>query len=120
MEVRSFLEMVGYYRCFVEGFTKMASPLTQRTRINIKLKWTDVCENNFQELKRRLISTSILVVPSKIGRFIVYSDASKNDLGCVLVQNDRVITYTSRQLKHYKNYLTHDIELAAVVFALKL
>ena len=83
--------------------------------------WTDQCEESFQELKRRLTTTPILTLPSGSGGSIIYTDASNAGLGCVLMQNDKVIAYGSRQLKdHEKNYATHELELAAVVFALKM
>ena len=113
--------LAGYYRKFVDGFSKIASPLTNLTRKNVKFQWTDLCERSFMELKQKLISAPILAIPTNSGRFVVYSDASKCGLGCVLMQNGKVIAYASRQLKAYeKNYLTHDLELAAVVFALKI
>jgi hypothetical protein len=81
----------------------------------------DECEQCFQELKRRLVIASVLALPMESSNFIVYSDASRKGLGCVLMQNDNVIAYASRQLKPYEqNYPTHDLELAAVVFALKI
>ena len=120
-EVRSFLGLAGYYRKFVEGFSKIASPLTNLTRKNVKFQWTDSCERSFMELKQRLVSAPILAIPTGSGGLVVYSDASKCGLGCVLMQNGRVIAYASRQLKDYeKNYPTHDLELAAVVFALNI
>ena len=120
-EVRSFLGLAGYYRRFVEGFSKIAMPLTQLTRKGVMFRWTDMCERSFQELKKRLTSAPILSIPSGTGGFVIYSDASKNGLGCVLMQNGKVIAYASRQLKEYeKNYPTHDLELATVVFALKI
>ena len=110
-----------YYRKFVEGFSKIASPLTNLTRKNVKFQWTDVCERSFMELKQRLVSTLILAIPTGSRGLVVYSDASKCGLGCVLMQNRRVIAYTSRQLKEYeKNYPTHVLKLAAVVFSLKI
>ena len=113
--------LAGYYRKFVDGFSKIASPLTNLTRKNVKFQWTDLCERSFMELKQKLISAPILAIPTNSGRFVVYSDASKCGLGCVLMQNGKVIAYASRQLKDYeKNYPTHDLELAAVVFALKI
>lgn len=113
--------LAGYYRRFVEGFSKIASSLTKLTRKSTKFEWTDACEQSFQELKKRLTSAPILSIPSGTGNFVVYSDASKNGLGSVLMQNGKVIAYASRQLKEYeKNYPTHDLELAAVVFALKI
>ena len=120
-EVRSFLGLAGYYRKFVEGFSKIASPLTNLTRKNVKFQWTDSCERSFMELKQRLVSAPILAIPTGSGGLVVYSDASKCGLGCVLMQNRRVIAFSSRQLKNYENnYPTHDLELAAVVFALKI
>ena len=120
-EVRSFLGLAGYYRRFVEGFSKIASSLTMLTRKNVKFQWSDACEKSFQELKRRLVTAPVLTIPSGSGGFVVYSDASKNGLGCVLIQHEKVVAYASRQLKEYeKNYPTHDLELAAVVFALKI
>ncbi|CAL9086561.1 unnamed protein product [Musa textilis] len=120
-EIRSFLGLAGYYRRFVEGFSKIAAPLTRLTQKNIKFIWDDKCQRSFQELKKRLTSAPILVIPSGGEGFIVYSDASLQGLGCVLMQNERVVAYASRQLKpHEKNYPTHDLELAAIIFALKI
>ena len=111
-EIRSFLGLAGYYRRFVEGFSKIASPLTNLTMKNVKFQWTDACELSFTELKQRLVSASILAIPTSSGGLVMYSDASKCGLGCVLMQNGRVIAYASRQLKDYeKNYPTHDLEL---------
>ena len=91
------------------------------TRKNTKFQWSDACEDSFQTLKQRLITAPVLTIPSGSGGFIVYSDASKNGLGCVLMQNKKVVCYASRQLKkHELNYPTHDLELAAVVHALKI
>ncbi|KAL5560803.1 hypothetical protein UlMin_037014 [Ulmus minor] len=120
-EIRSFLGLAGYYRRFVEGFSTLAAPLTALTKKDRKFEWTDKCEQSFQELKRRLTSAPVLVLPTDDTEFSVYCDASKIGLGAVLMQNRKVIAYASRQLKnHEKNYLTHDLELAAVVFALKI
>ncbi|GKB53714.1 reverse transcriptase [Tanacetum coccineum] len=120
-EVRSFLGLAGYYRRFVEGFSRLALPLTQLMRKGEKFVWTDERQESFEELKRRLVSAPILTLPSGSGGFQIYSDASKKGLGCVLMQHGKVIAYASRQLKPYEvNYLTHDLELAAVVFALKI
>ena len=79
------------------------------------------CERAFQELKRRLTSASILIVPERGQRYTIYCDTSKDQLGCVLMHSGRVVGYGSRQLKNHKrNYPTHDIELAALVFVLKI
>ena len=96
-------------------------PLTRLAQKRAKFEWTNKCETSFQKLKEKLVSASILTLPSGTEGFVIYNDASKNGLGCVLMQNGRVIAYASRQLKPYKqNYPTHDLELAAVVFALKI
>ncbi|RVW78377.1 Transposon Ty3-G Gag-Pol polyprotein [Vitis vinifera] len=114
-EIRSFLGLAGYYRRFIEGFSKIALPLTKLTQKGVKFEWSDDCECSFQELKNRLVSAPILTIPSGSGGFVVYSDASHQGLGCVLMQHGRVVAYASRQLKPYeRNYPTHDLELAAV------
>ena len=119
-EVRSFLGLAGYYRCFVEGFSKMVSPLTQLTRKDQPFSWTDECEVCFEDMKRRLTTAPILAIPDTAKRFEMYCDASYQGLGCVLMQEKRPTAYASSQLKvHEKNYPTHDLELVAVVFALK-
>ena len=120
-DIQSFLGLVGYYKRSVEGFSKIASPFTNLTRKNVKFQWTDVCERSFPKLKQRLVPAPILSIPTSFGGFVVYSFASTYRLRCVLIQNRRVIAYASRQLKDYeKNYPTHDLELAAVVFASKI
>jgi len=97
------------------------APLTQLTRKDQPFAWTDRCESSFQELKQKLTSAPVLVIPDTSRPFEVYCDASQQGLGCVLMQERRVVAYASRQLKsHEKNYPTHDLELAAVVFALKM
>jgi len=84
-EIRSFLGLAKYYRRFIEGFSRLASPLTQLTRKNVKLGWNDECEKSFQELKKRLTIAPILTIPSRFGGLMVYSDASNKWLGCVLM-----------------------------------
>ncbi|KAL0546072.1 hypothetical protein IC582_015977 [Cucumis melo] len=120
-EVRSFLGLAGYYRRFVENFSRIATSLTQLTRKGAPFVWCKACEDSFQNLKQKLVTTPVLPVPDDSGSFVIYSDASKKALGCVLMQQGKVVAYASRQLKnHEQNYLTHDLELAAVVFALKI
>src|SRR3954465_6542004 len=112
--------MAGYYRRFIEGFSKVDGPMTKLLRNNTSFNWDEKCEVSFQELKTRLTTAPILAVPQTGKDFTVYYDASKEGLGCVLMQDRKVIAYGSRQLKpHEVNYPTHDLELAAVVFALK-
>jgi hypothetical protein len=84
-EIRSFLGLAGYYRRFIEGFSKLSGPLTALTRKNAHFVWTDECERCFQELKRRLVTAPVLALPTESGNFVVYSDASKKGLGCVLM-----------------------------------
>ena len=120
-EIRSFLGLAGYYRRFIRDFSKIAVPLTSLTRKDVKFEWGEAQENAFQALKHCLTDAPILALPEGSDDLVVYSDASKLGLGCVLMQRGKVIAYASRQLKEYeKNYPTHDLELAAVVFALKL
>ncbi|XP_062112689.1 uncharacterized mitochondrial protein AtMg00860-like [Humulus lupulus] len=112
---KSFFGLVGYYRKFVEGFSKIVAPLTNLTRKNHKYTWTEKCEENFQTMKNKLILAPVLCVPIEEGKFVVYCDASKNGLGCVLMQDDKVVAYASRQLKEYEQrYPTHDFEFVAI------
>ncbi|KAL0539828.1 hypothetical protein IC582_024049 [Cucumis melo] len=98
-----------------------ATPLTQLTRKGTPFVWSKACEDSFQNLKQKLVTAPVLTVPNGFGSFVIYSDASKKGLGCVLMQQGKVVAYASRQLKsHEQNYPTHDLELAAVVFALKI
>ncbi|GJY72927.1 putative reverse transcriptase domain-containing protein [Tanacetum coccineum] len=120
-EIRQFLGLAGYYRRFIEGFSKIAKPMTKLTQKKVKFEWGDKQETAFQLLKQKLCSAPILALPEGSEDFIVYCDASIKGLGDVLMQREKVIAYASRQLKiHEKNYTTHDLELGAVVFSLKL
>ncbi|TYK11938.1 ty3-gypsy retrotransposon protein [Cucumis melo var. makuwa] len=107
----------------IEAVTSWARPSTvsELTRKGAPFVWSKACEDSFQNLKQKLVTASILTVPDGSGSFVIYSDASKKGLGCVLMQQGKVVAYASRQLKsHEQNYPTHDLELAAVVFALKI
>ncbi|KAL9993804.1 putative nucleotidyltransferase, Ribonuclease H [Helianthus debilis subsp. tardiflorus] len=120
-EIRQFLGLAGYYRRFIKDFSKIAQPLTMLTQKGVTYRWGDSQETAFQYLKDRLCSAPILSLPEGTDDFVVYCDASIQGLGCVLMQRDKVIAYASRQLKiHERNYTTHDLELGAVVFALKI
>ncbi|GJS58348.1 putative reverse transcriptase domain-containing protein [Tanacetum coccineum] len=120
-EIRQFLGLSRYYRIFIEGFSKIAKPMTKLTQKKVNFVWGDKQEAAFQTLKQKLCSAPILALPEGSEDFIAYCDASINGLGVVLMQRKKVIAYTSRQLKiHEKNYMTHDLELGAVVFALKI
>ena len=120
-EIRNFLGLAGYYRRFVKDFSRLASPLTRLTRKGVKFVWSEICEKSFQKLKVRLTTAPVLIIPERGLGYAVYCDASREGLGCVLMQEGKVVAYGSRQLKiHEKNYPTHDLELAAVIFALKI
>lgn len=120
-EIRSFLGLAGYYRRFIQDFSKIAKPMTELLQKGVKFVWSKDCENAFQTLKQRLTSAPILAQPDTSRPFDVFCDASGIGLGCVLMQEGRVIAYASRALRvHEKNYPTHDLELAAVVHALKI
>jgi ribonuclease HI len=120
-EIRSFLGLVGYYCRFIEGFSKIVKPLTTLLEKGKEFKWDEKCQASFEELKKRLTTTPVLIMPDIHKGFDVYCDASQQGLGCVLMQEGKVVAYASRQLrKHEQNYPTHDLELAAVVHALKI
>ena len=120
-KIRSFLGLVGYYHRFIKGFSQISLPLTKLTRKNAPFVWTAKCEKSFQELEEKLTSSLVLVLLNPNGPFAIYCDASGRSLGCVLMQNQNMVAYASRQLKpHEVNYITHDLELAAIVFALKI
>ncbi|GKC44894.1 hypothetical protein Tco_1062616 [Tanacetum coccineum] len=119
-KVRSFLGLAGYYRRFIENFSKIAKSLTILTQKCKTFDWGEEQELAFQTLKDKLCNAPILALPDGPEDFVVYCDASRIGLGCVLMQRGKVIAYASRQLKiHENNYTTHDLELGAVVFALK-
>ncbi|KAK2423579.1 putative mitochondrial protein [Trifolium repens] len=120
-EVRSFLGLAGYYRRFILGFSELALPLTRLTRKGAAFNWDTACEVSFSTLKEKLTSAPVLVIPDPSKKYIVYCDASHKGLGCVLMQEGAVVAYASRQLKpHEENYPTHDLELVAIIFALKI
>nr|GEW61791.1 putative reverse transcriptase domain-containing protein [Tanacetum cinerariifolium] len=116
MEIRQFLGLAGYYRRFIEGFSKIAKSMTKLTQKKVKFDWGEKQEAAFQIIKQKLCSASILALPKGSEDFVVYCDASIKGLGMVLMQRENVIAYGSRQLKvHEKNYTTHDLELGAAV-----
>ncbi|KAJ9546254.1 hypothetical protein OSB04_025961 [Centaurea solstitialis] len=120
-EIRSFLGLAGYYRRFIQDFSKVAVPLTKLTRKNVSFVWGEEQQSAFETLRQKLCEAPVLTLPEGVEDMTVYCDASYHGLGCVLMQRGKVISYASRQLKtHEVNYPTHDLELAAVVFALKL
>ncbi|KAL4318201.1 hypothetical protein GQ457_18G013510 [Hibiscus cannabinus] len=120
-EVRSFLGLDVYYRRFVKGFSAIALPLTNLLRKDQPFEWSEDHHRSFDQLKQALTHALVLVQSESGKDFTVYSDALHSGLGCVLMQGDNVVAYASRQLKpHELNYPTHDLELVAIVFALKI
>ncbi|KAA3483284.1 DNA/RNA polymerases superfamily protein [Gossypium australe] len=115
-EVRSFLGLAGYYRRFVKGFSMISTPMTRLLQKDVRFEWSEKCQQSFDQLKALLTEALVLVQPESGKKFVIYSDALLNGLGCVLMQEGKAVAYASRQLKpHEKNYLTHDLELAAIL-----
>jgi hypothetical protein len=120
-QVRSFLGLAGYYRWFIPDFSKIVKPITGLLKNDIKFDWSSKCNESFEQLKVLLTTAPVLAQPDIEKPFDVYCDTSGSGHGCVLMQKGRVITYASRQLRrHEEHYPTHDLELAAVVHALKI
>jgi len=120
-EVWCFLGLVGYYHRSILEFSKMSKPMTRLLQKDEKFMWTPKCEEAFHKLRKLLTSAPVLAQPNIKKPFDVFCDASSIGLGCVLMQEGCVIAYASRQLrKHEVNYPTHDLELVAVVHALKI
>ena len=112
--------LAGYYRRFVNEFSIIASPLTKLLKKDVKFEWNDKFQASFKQLKQLLIEALVLTQPTQGKEYTLYSDALRRGLGCVLMQDGKVMAYASRQLKlHEQNYPTHDLELVTVVFALK-
>jgi hypothetical protein len=120
-DIKSFLGSARYYQRFVEGFLKVSKPMTELLEKDKKFEWTPACEASFHELKKRLMTAPILVMSDMEEPFSIYCYASGQGLGCVLMQDGHMVAYPSRQLrKHEAHYPTHDLELAAIVHALKI
>jgi hypothetical protein len=120
-DIRNFIGLAGYYSRFIEGFSKMAGPLTQLTRKNQLFAWTEKCETSLQALKKRMTNAPALVLPMTGEPYEVYCDASRHGLGCVMMQQKKAVAYATRQLNiHEKNYPTQDLKLEAIVYALKI
>ena len=120
-EVRSFLGLAGYYRRYVQGISVIASSLTRLLWKGVEFEWDDKCQSSFERLKEILVEAPMLIQPTSDRDYTMYSDASRIGLGCVLIQDGKVVAYASKQLKpHEQNYPTHDLELEVVVFSLKI
>ncbi|GJW01654.1 putative reverse transcriptase domain-containing protein [Tanacetum coccineum] len=121
IEARQFLGLAGYYQRFIEGFSKIAKPLTKLTQKNKQYICGKEQELAFQLLKQKLCEAPILALLEGNDNFVVYCDASLQCHGAVLMQKEKFTAYASRQLKpREENYTTHDLELGEVVFALKI
>lgn len=121
IEIRSFLGLAGYYQRFIKDFTRIAASLTRLNRNDVKFTWSGKCEEAFFKLKHLLIVASVLVVTDENRELVVYTDACGTRLGTLLKQKGKVIVYASRQLRpHEVRYHTHDLKLAAIIFALKI
>jgi hypothetical protein len=120
-EVISFMGLVGYYRRFIAGFSKISHPITSFQKKGMKFEWTYECEENFNLLKELLTNALVLNIVDPNKSFLVSTDACKEGIGGVLTQNGHVIGYESRKIKeHGRNYATHDLELSAIVHALNM
>jgi hypothetical protein len=95
-EIRSFLWLIGYYRRFIEGFSKIAKPMTSLLEKGKEFKWTEECQESFNQLRSKLVAALVLITPDLQKNFDIYCDASRQGLGCVLMQEGHVIAYASR------------------------
>jgi hypothetical protein len=113
--------IAGYYRRFIKGFSKIGCPITALQKKGTKFLWTQQCEERFQTLKHLLTHAPVLKIADPEADFLVCTDACKEGLGGVLMQEGKVICYESRKLnEHEVNYVTNDLELASIVHALKM
>jgi hypothetical protein len=101
-QIRSFLGLAGYYRRFIPDFSKIAKPMTELLKKEIKFHWDDKCEEAFHTLRKLLTTAPVLAQPDNTKSFNVYCDASGTGLGCVLMQNIQVIAYASRALQNHE------------------
>jgi hypothetical protein len=121
IDVRSFMGLTGYYKRFIEGFSKIGHPITSLQKKGVKFVWSTKCEEIFQQLKHLLTNAPVLNIVDPTKDFTVCTNACKEGLGGVLMQDNHVVSYESRKLKeHERNYVTHDLELAAIIHALNM
>jgi hypothetical protein len=111
-EIHSFLGLAGYYCRFIQDFSKIAKIMTRLLKKGKVFKWTQDCQASFEELKMRLTTTPVLILPDLSKKFDIYCDASRHGLGCVLMQKGQVVSYASCQLRKYEeNYPIHDLKI---------
>lgn len=121
IEIRNFMGLAGYYRRFIACFLKLVMPLTQLNQKVQVYVWDDLCEESFIELKKKLMFAPVLIFSNPSQSFVVYCDALMTGLSGMLIWNRQVMAYASRRLKvHGRNNPMHDLELAVVVFVLKI
>jgi hypothetical protein len=96
LEIQSFLGLAGYYKRFIEGFSAIVKPLSSLLEKEKKFIWSETCQNSFDELRKKLTTAPVLALPNIHKSFDIYCDASKQGLGCVLMQEGHVIAYGSR------------------------
>jgi hypothetical protein len=113
-KIRSFPGLAGYYQRFIKGFSKIARPMTKLVKKEKKFNWTESCERSFQALKRRLTTTPVLASPDIQRDFVVYCDASRQGLGCVLMQDGKVVAYASHQLKPHEQTCPCSLSIASL------
>jgi hypothetical protein len=119
-KVQNFHGLAGYYRRFISNFSKIAKPIMELLKNGTNYVWSNACDEAFKNLKKLLTTSPVLAQPNTAKSIDVYCDASGSSLGGVLMQEDRVISYSSRKLRrHEEHYPTHDLELAVVVMALR-
>ena len=120
-QIRSFLGLAGYYRRFIPDFSRIAKQMTELLKKDVKFKLDAKYDEAFHTLRAHLTTAPVLAQPDNNKSYDVYCDASGTGLDYVLMQDNRVIAYASRALRpHELNYPTHDLELAAVIHALKI
>jgi hypothetical protein len=120
-DIRSFIGLAGYYRRVIKGFSKIGCPITALQKKGAKFTWTQECEERFQSLKHLLTQAPVLKIVDPEADFLVCTDACKERLGGVLMQGRSVVYCESRKLnEHEVNYVTDDLEMAAIVHALKM
>eukprot|EP00253_Pinus_taeda_P029666 PITA_29666 len=120
-DIRSFMGLAGYYRRFVEGFSRVAYPITSLKKKGKAFRWTADCQRSFEQLKHLLTTAPVLCVADPEKEYVVCTDARKEGVGGVLMQEGKVIAYESRKLKeHEQKYSAYDLELTAVIHALKM
>jgi hypothetical protein len=98
-QIRSFLGLAGYYHCFIPDFSRIAKPMTELLKKGVKFSWDQKCDNAFHILRDHLTTVPVLAQPNVSKPFDIYCDASGTGLGCVLMQDNRVIAYASRALR---------------------